>query len=78
MKKPWNIFICILINLECSGEIAVTDNETFHDESNVTFYDELSKSSENLTTFGYEISNFSDKYVEVRNTRGPTFDPVHN
>jgi len=32
MKKPWNIFICILINLGCSEEITVVV------ELNGTFY----------------------------------------
>ena len=68
MKKRWNIFICIFFSFGCSEQISVEDNETF--------YDELIKSSDNLTTFGCQISNFSDKYVEVRNTRGPISDEV--
>ena len=50
--------ICI-INFGCSQEIA---------EENETFYAEPNKTSEDLTTFGYEISHFNDTYAEVRNT----------
>ena len=68
MKKPWNIFICILFNFGCSEEIAVEDNGTTHAKVNATFYDESNKTSKNLTTFGYEISHFNDTHAEVRNT----------
>ena len=76
MKKLWNILICILFNFGCSEEIAIEDNETTHakvketlyDESNGTFYEESTKTSENLTNFGYEIAHFNDTHVEVRNT----------
>ena len=59
MKNFWNILVCILINFGCSQEIA---------EDNETFYAEPNKTSEDLTTFGYEISHFNDTYAEVRNT----------
>ena len=60
MKKLyWNILISILIKFGCNGEIAGEDSETF--------YTELIKNSENLTTVGYEITHFNDKNVEVRN-----------
>ena len=57
MKKPWKIFLCMLISFGCSEKI-IEDNETFLAEPN--------KTSENLTTFGYEISHFDDKNAEVR------------
>ena len=60
MKKPWYIYICMLINFGCSEKIAIEDNETFYAEPN--------KTSENLTTFGYEITHFNDTHAEVRNT----------
>ena len=60
MKNSWHIYICMLISFGCSEEIAIEDNETFYAEPNET--------SENLTTFGYEIAHFNDTHVEVRNT----------
>ena len=76
MKKPWNIFICIIIYFGSSEEITVEDNEviytnvkeTFNAKSNGTFFDELDKTSENLTTSEYEIFHFNNTHVEVRNT----------
>ena len=68
MKKPWNIIICILIDFACSKEIAVENNETFLAKQKKTFYDESNKTSENLTTFEYEIAHFNDTHAEVRNT----------
>ena len=50
----------MLIYLGCSGKFAAEVNETFYGELNMT--------SENLTTFGYEIAHFNDGYAEVRNT----------
>ena len=57
MKKPWKFFLCMLISFGCSEKIA-EDNETFLAEPN--------KTSENLTTFGYEIAHFNDTHAEVR------------
>ena len=64
------------MNFGYSEEIAVEDKETFHakvreisyDESIGTFDDELNRTSENLTTSGYEIVHFNDTHAEVRNT----------
>ena len=50
----------MLIYFGWSETIALEDNETFYAEPN--------KTSDNLTTFGYEISHFNDTYAEVRNT----------
>ena len=60
MKKPWYIYICMLINFGCSEKIAIEDNETFYAEPNKTFGI--------LTTFEYEITQFNDKNIAVRNT----------
>ena len=74
MKKPWNTFICILIYFACSEEIAVENNGKFPAKVKKTFYHELNKTFENLTTFGYEISHFNDKHAEVRNIFGQIKD----
>ena len=60
MKKPWHIYISMLINLGSSEEIAIEDKETFYAEPNKTFGI--------LTTFEYEITQFNDKNIAVRNT----------
>ena len=62
MKKPyWNMFICILINFGFHDEIAAEDDKMFDAK--------LNKTSENLTTSGYEIVYFNDTNAEVRNNR---------
>ena len=67
MKKPCNIFICIIINFGCSKEITVEYNETIRAQMKKTFYDDSIETSENLTTFENEIKHFKDKHAEVRN-----------
>ena len=57
MKKPWKIFLCMLISFGCSEKIS-KDNETFLAEPN--------KTSDNLTILGYEIAHFNDTNAEVR------------
>ena len=49
----------MLIYFGCSEKIAIEDE---------TFYAEPNKTSDNLTTFGYEISHFNDTHAEVRKT----------
>ena len=56
MKKPWKIFLCMLISFGCSEQIK---------EYNEIFRAERNKTSENLTTFGYEIAHFNDTNAEV-------------
>ena len=57
MKRPWKIFLYMLISFGCSDKIA-EDNETFLAEPN--------KTSNNLTTLRYEIAHFNDTNAEVR------------
>ena len=57
MKKPWKIFVCMLISFGCSEKIS-EDDETFLAEPN--------KASDNLTMLGYEIAYFNDTHAEVR------------
>ena len=57
MKRPWKIFVYMLISFGCSEKIA-EDNETFRVEP--------SKTSDNLTTLGYEIAHFNETHAEVR------------
>ena len=52
---------------ESNGTFYYESNWTFYDDSNETLNDELNQTSENLTTFGYEIAHFNDKNAEVRN-----------
>ena len=49
-----------------SDETFYDESDEIYDESDETFYDE--SISENLTTFGFEISNFNEKHAEVSNT----------
>ena len=59
MEKNSKIILCMLIYFGCSEKIAIEDE---------TFYTEPNKTSDNLTTFGYEISHFNDTHAEVRKT----------
>ena len=60
MNKPyWNILIFILINIGYSQKVTAEKNETF--------YTEVKKPSENLTSIKYEIIHFNDTNTEVSN-----------
>ena len=61
MNKPyWNILIFILIKFGYSQKITAENR-------NETFYAEVKKPSENLTSIKYEIIHFNDTNTEVSN-----------
>ena len=73
MKKPWKIALCILINFGRSEGITVEDKEAIYTNVKEIFtdgkiFDESYKTSENLTTFEYEIVHFNNTHAEVRHT----------